>query len=68
MAIERVYKCDLCGEFVAKPDVRRIGVRITEDRPDNADWLEVGPCCRKRELGDLLDKAEEQRRLVEHGE
>ena len=68
MAIEKVYKCDLDGEFVVKDQVRRVGVRIIEDRPDNADWLEVGPCCHVRLVGDLIEKAAEQRRLAEHGE
>lgn len=68
MAIEKVYKCDLDGEFVAKDAVRRVGVRIIEDRPENADWLEVGPCCYGRPIGDLMAKAAEQRRLAEHGE
>jgi len=68
MAIEKVYKCDLCGEFITKFEVRRVGVRIIEDRPDNADWLEVGSCCYERRLGDLMDKAAEQRRQVEDGE
>lgn len=68
MAIEKAYRCDLDGEYVAREDVRRVGVRIIDDRPDNADWLEIGPCCHKRPIGDLMDKAAEQRRIAEHGE
>lgn len=68
MAIEKVYKCDLDGEFISKEDVRRVGVRVIEDRPDNADWLEVGPCCYHRPVRALIEKAAEQRRITEHGE
>jgi hypothetical protein len=68
MAIEKIWKCDFDGSPIAKADMRRVGVRTTEDRPDNADWLEVGPCCYGRPIGDLIAKAAEQRRITEHGE
>lgn len=59
MAVERAYKCDLCGEFASKDDVRRVLVRHVEDRPDGAAWMEVGPECHGRPIGDLLMKAVE---------
>lgn len=68
MAIEKIYKCDLDGEFVTRENVRRVGVRLIADRPDNADWLEIGPCCYHRPISELMMKAALQRKSVEDGE
>jgi hypothetical protein len=68
MAIEKVYRCDLDGELTTKDAIRRVGVRLTEDRPDNADWLDIGPCCYSRPIGDLIIKAAERRKAIEDGE
>lgn len=45
MAVEKVYRCDLCGEYVAKDALVRLGVRKLDDRPEDADSVDVGPCC-----------------------
>ena len=68
MAVEKVWKCDLCGEFVSTNALRRVGVRTVEDRPDAADWVDIGPECHGRPLSELLTIAAEQRRMAEHGE
>ena len=68
MAIVKLYECDLCQKRVQKEDVRRVGVRLIEDRPDNADWLLIGPCCHSQVIGVLMEKAADQRRITEHGE
>jgi len=48
MAIERVVRCDSCGEYVKLEDRRRIGVRRDEDRPESADWVDLCPQCRDK--------------------
>ena len=68
MAVEKVYKCDLCGEFVHKDALRRVGVRTIDDRPDAADWVDVGPCCYSRPLSDVILHAARQREVAENGE
>jgi len=59
MAIEKVYRCDLDGERIANGDVRRVGVRTVEDRPDAAEWVDIGPCCHARPISDLLGRVVE---------
>ena len=68
MAVEKVWKCDLCGEFVHKDLLRRVAVRTVEDRPDAADWVDIGPECHQRPVSELLVLAAEQRRVTENGE
>ena len=68
MAVEKVWKCDLCGEFVSTDVLRRLGVRTVEDRPEMAEWVDVGPECHERPLSDVLVLAAEKRRVTEHGE
>ena len=67
MAVEKVWKCDLCGEFVGTASLRRVGVRTVEDRPDAADWVDVGPCCHDALLSVVLTQAGLQRKLAENG-
>ena len=67
MAVEKVWKCDLCGEFVPRDALRRLGVRTVDDRPDAADWVDIGPECHERPVSDVLVIAAEQRRVAENG-
>lgn len=68
MAVEKVWKCDLCGEFAHKDAIRRLAVRTVADRPEDADWVDVGPCCYQQPVSDVLTLAAEQRRVTENGE
>ena len=67
MAVEKVWKCDLCGEFVHQDALRRLGVRTLDDRPEDADIVEVGPCCWGRPVNDVILHAAEQREALRHG-
>lgn len=68
MAVEKVYKCDLSGEFVHKDALRRLAVRTLSDRPEDADPVDVGPCCYSRPIIDVLDHAAKLRKLATDGE
>lgn len=57
MAVEKVYKCDLCGEYVHKQNVAVVRVGTIEDRPEACTRLEVGPECADRPVRELLAKA-----------
>ncbi len=67
MAIERVVKCDFCGELVPLADRRRVGVRRDEDRPESAEYVDVCVPCRKRPAADLIELAD-AKRPVEDGD
>jgi hypothetical protein len=68
MAVEKVYKCDLCGEFVPRDALRRLGVRTLDDRPEDADQVDVGPCCHSRPVSDVILHGAELRRVAVDGE
>lgn len=57
MAVEKVYKCDLCGEYAHKDALRRLGVRTYADRPEAAEVIDVGPCCYLKPVSVVLDAA-----------
>jgi hypothetical protein len=61
MAVEKVYKCDLCGEFVQHHDLKVIRVGLLEDRPEDAERLDIGPECHSRLIGELVAKYAELR-------
>lgn len=69
MALVKNYQCDLCGAFVQAAVVRRIGVRLVPaDRPEDADFADVGPCCYSRPITDVIERAAQDRDRVLNGE
>lgn len=56
MAVEKQFKCDLCGEFIRKDTLLVVRVGTLEDRPDAGERLDVGPECQDRPLQDLFAK------------
>jgi hypothetical protein len=54
MAIEKVYVCDLCGEPVQRAELAVARVGTPDDRPEDAERIDVGPECHARPIGDLL--------------
>lgn len=67
MAVEKVYKCDLCGEHVARDALRRLSVRTLDDRPEDGDNVDVGPECRGQPVGYVIDHGTELRREIVDG-
>jgi hypothetical protein len=68
VAVEKVYRCDLCGEMVARDQLVRLGVRRLDDRPEDADMVEAGPCCGQRPVLDVIAHGEGLRRVAVDGE
>jgi hypothetical protein len=68
VAVEKVYKCDLCGEFVHKDAVRVARVGVLADRPEDCDRVDTGPCCWGRPIADLVSYAAGERKAAEDGE
>lgn len=67
MAVEKVYRCDLCGEFVERGELKRLGVRGLDDRPEDADNVDVGPCCGEKPIVDVIAHGTELRRVAVDG-
>jgi hypothetical protein len=60
VAVEKVYKCDLCGEFTARETLMVVRVGMPDDRPEDAERIDVGPECRGRLVGELLTVYEDR--------
>ena len=70
MAIEELVRCDMCGEYIAKQERTRaaavagmtaVALRRNQDRPESAEYLDVGPCCHDRPIGELIKLADSRR-------
>ena len=61
MAVEKNFRCDLCGEILRRDTVKVIRVGTLEDRPDAGERLDVGPECEGRPITELLAKYAELR-------
>jgi hypothetical protein len=68
VAVEKVYRCDLCGEQVERGELVRLGVRKLDDRPEDADVVEAGPCCGQRPVLDVIALATRVRAEIFDGE
>lgn len=68
MAVEKVFRCDLCGEYVAAADVRVLRVGTTADRPEACDRVDTGPECDSRPIGDALANAAAFRKQHDSGD
>jgi len=41
VSVEKVFKCDVGGEFRPRAELTRLGVRSMDDRPEDADNVDV---------------------------
>ena len=64
MGVEKVYTCDLCGQQRPRDQLMRLGVRGLDDRPEDADNVDVGLCCRERPVSDVLAIGLDARRAM----
>jgi hypothetical protein len=67
MGVRKVYGCDLCGQERDRGDLTRLGVRGLDDRPEDADNVDVGPCCQDKPVSDVLAIARDAREEVVNG-
>lgn len=57
MGVEKVYTCDLCGQQRPQNELIRLGVRGLDERPEDAENVDVGPCCRDKPINDVAARA-----------
>ncbi len=67
MSVEKVYKCDLCGEYAQRGGLSRLGVRTLDDRPEDAENVDVCARCGDRPVGEVLAAAAGMRQEVTAG-
>lgn len=68
MAVEKVFRCDVTGEMVAKDDVIVVRVGTLADRPDGCDRLDIGPAAHDYPIADLIAVWRKVRKLNEEGD
>ena len=67
MAVSKVYSCDLCDQEWPRAELMRLGVRGLDDRPEDADNVDVGPCCHGKPVDDVLAVAAAARQVAVNG-
>ena len=67
MGVSKVYLCDLCGQPRERGELTRLGVRGLDDRPEDADNVDVGPCCRDKPVSDVVALGRDMRQLAVNG-
>jgi hypothetical protein len=67
MAVSKVYSCDLCDQDWSRKEITRLGVRGFDDRPEDADLVDVGPCCAGKPVSDVIAVARDARKAVTDG-
>lgn len=67
MGVNKVYVCDLCGQPRARGELTRLGVRSLDDRPEDADNVDVGACCREKPVSAVVAFAAAERKAVTDG-
>ena len=68
MSVEKVFKCDVGGEFRKREELMRLGVRGLDDRPEDADNVDVCDEHAGRPVSEVLAIAADMRRMAVHGE
>ncbi len=59
MAVEKVYKCDLCGTAVPRSELVVARVGTPDDRPEDCERIDLGPECASRPIAGLIAKYKE---------
>ena len=61
MSVEKVFKCDVGGEFRPRGELTRLGVRSMDDRPEDADNVDVCAEHAQRPISEVLAVAADMR-------
>jgi hypothetical protein len=61
MAVEKVYRCDLCGKSVPRDLLRVARVGTPDDRPEDCERIDIGPECGGRPVEDMIAAYEKLR-------
>ena len=54
MSVEKVFKCDVGGELRPRAELTRLGVRSMDDRPEDADNVDVCAEHAQRPISEVL--------------
>ena len=68
MSVEKVFKCDVGGEFRKRGELARLGVRTMDDRPEDADNVDVCAEHADRPISEVLAIARDMREVTVNGE
>jgi hypothetical protein len=61
VSVEKVFKCDVGGEFRPRGELTRLGVRTMDDRPEDADNVDVCAEHADRPISEVLAVAADMR-------
>ena len=61
MSVEKVFKCDVGGEYRPRGELTRLGVRTMDDRPEDADNVDVCAEHAQRPISEVLAVAADMR-------
>ena len=61
MSVEKVFKCDVGGEYRPRAELTRLGVRSMDDRPEDADNVDVCAEHAQRPISEVLAVAADMR-------
>lgn len=68
MAVSKVWTCDLCDQSWGRAEIVRMAIRLSpDDRPEDADNVDVGKCCRDKPISTVLAVAAAARELALNG-
>ena len=67
MGVHKVWTCDLCDQEWSRAEIMRFAVRGPDDRPEDADNVDVGLCCRDKLISDVIAIAANARHLAVTG-
>ena len=68
MSVEKVFKCDVGGEFRKREELIRLGVRGLDERPEDADNVDVCAEHRTRPISEVIAIGLDMRRGTADGE
>ena len=68
MSVEKVFKCDVGGEFRKRDELTRLGVRTMDDRPEDAENVDVCGEHAARPISEVLAVARDLREGGSGGE
>jgi hypothetical protein len=61
VSVEKVFKCDVGGEYRPRAELTRLGVRSMDDRPEDADNVDVCAEHAQRPISEVLAVAADMR-------
>jgi hypothetical protein len=54
MSVDKVFRCDICGEIRQRGELVRLGARLMDERPEDADNVDVCGDCQARPIAEVV--------------